>query len=111
MRPELTKEINIEDFKRYYWLKEELQSFCRGQGIDANSSKIVLTNRISTNILTGEVGEIEEIASKSTVKQQQRGLSLDTVITDNHRCTQTARHFFKSVIPKFHFFYIHSKLF
>ncbi|MBB6512131.1 hypothetical protein GGQ92_000912 [Gracilibacillus halotolerans] len=27
MRPNLTKDISIESFKDYYWLKEELQLF------------------------------------------------------------------------------------
>lgn len=30
-------------------------------------------------------------------------LTLETVITENHRCSQEVRAFFKSVIPKFHF--------
>lgn len=30
-------------------------------------------------------------------------LNLDTVITENHRCSQNVRAFFKSIIPKFHF--------
>ena len=33
----------------------------------------------------------------------QAELSLDTVITENHRCSQDVRVFFKTVIPKFHF--------
>src|SRR5690625_7579500 len=30
-------------------------------------------------------------------------LSFDTVITENYRCSQEVRAFFKSIIPKFHF--------
>lgn len=30
-------------------------------------------------------------------------LSLDTIITENHRCSQVVRAFLKSGIPKFHF--------
>lgn len=30
-------------------------------------------------------------------------LSLDTVITENHRCSQAVRAFFRLAIPKFHF--------
>lgn len=35
--------------------------------------------------------------------QPQADLSLDTVIMENHRCSQHVRAFFKSVIPNFHF--------
>jgi hypothetical protein len=35
--------------------------------------------------------------------EPQVHLSLDKVITENHRCSQDARAFFKTVIPKFHF--------
>ncbi|SFC45247.1 hypothetical protein SAMN05443252_103464 [Bacillus sp. OV322] len=30
-------------------------------------------------------------------------LSLDTIISENHRCSQDVRAFFKSIIPNFHF--------
>lgn len=32
MRPNLTKDISVESFNDFYWLKEELQSFCRENG-------------------------------------------------------------------------------
>ena len=35
--------------------------------------------------------------------EPQVDLSLDTVITENHRCSQNVRRFFRSIIPKFHF--------
>jgi hypothetical protein len=38
-RPSLTKEISIDDFTGYYWLKEELADFCRKNGIAASGSK------------------------------------------------------------------------
>ena len=51
-------------------------------------------------------GEIKKPMRKSRVNKNeelQSELSLDTVITENHRCSQDVRAFFKSVIPKFHF--------
>ena len=35
--------------------------------------------------------------------EPQIELNLQTVITENHRCSQHVRAFFKTVIPKFHF--------
>ena len=103
MRPNLIKEMSIKDFKDYYWLKEELQNFCRENGMSASGSKLEISERIETFLMTGE---IKKPLRKSRViknEEPQSELSLDTVITENHRCSQDVRAFFKSVIPKFHF--------
>ncbi|MFJ7738837.1 DUF6434 domain-containing protein [Lysinibacillus sp. NPDC097287] len=102
MRPKLTKDISVAVFKDFYWLKEELQSFCRESEISASGSKIEISNRIESFLWTGE---IKKPIRKSQAKKMepQVDLSLDTVITENHRCSQHVRAFFKTVIPKFHF--------
>ncbi|ENQ3107807.1 hypothetical protein SAMN04488168_13333 [Bacillus sp. 491mf] len=104
MRPNLTKDISIQDFKDFYWLKEELQSFCREHGMSASGSKIEITDRIETFLQTGEIKKALRKPKDKTKSQTQGNLSLDTVITENHRCSQDVRVFFKTVIsPKFHF--------
>lgn len=102
LRPKLTKDIRVEVFKNYYWLKEELQSFCRENGISATGSKIEISDRIETFLQTGEIKKPIR-KSKGTPKVPETELSLDTVITEDHRCSQHVRAFFKSVIPNFHF--------
>ncbi len=93
MRPKLTKDISVDSFNDFYWLKEELQSFCRKNGISASGSKIEISNRIETFLQTGE---IKKPVRKSKAKkiEQQVDLSLDTVITESHRCSQNVRAFF-----------------
>lgn len=103
MRPELTRDLNVDDFRNFYWLKEELQTFCRGNGISASGSKIELTDRIAVFLETGKIQKPMRKRSTSTIQVKLEELSLDTVITENHRCSQVVRAFFKSVIPKFHF--------
>lgn len=103
MRPELTKNIAIQDFKNFYWLKEELQYFCRQHGMSASGSKIEITQRIELFLLTGESTKPRQKTNVRKVAPKQTELSLDTVITENHRCSQDVRAFFKSIIPKFHF--------
>ena len=103
MRPELTSDLNVNDFRNFYWLKEELQNFCRENGISASGSKIEITDRISVFLETGKIQKPMRIRSSSSKKVKLEELSLDTVITENHRCSQVVRAFFKSVIPKFHF--------
>ncbi|KAA0549832.1 SAP domain-containing protein [Bacillus sp. BGMRC 2118] len=102
MRPILTESCCVESFKNFYWLKEELQSFCREHGISAAGSKMEIADRIETYLRTGEI--IHPTRKTRPAKLDSRvELSLDTVITENHRCSQDVRAFFKSVIPTFHF--------
>lgn len=46
-RPNLNKNISIKD---YYWLKEELTTFCREIGITSVGGKIDITNRIKKSM-------------------------------------------------------------
>lgn len=102
MRPTLTKEVCVRDFKDYYWLKEELQTFCRENGLRASGSKLEIAARIEVFLTTGE---IQKPSRKVKAKvRTTEPLGLDTVITENHRCSQEVRAFFKTAIhPKFHF--------
>lgn len=102
MRPNLTSDISTESFKEFYWLKEELQSFCRKNGLSASGSKIEISDRIEIFLRTGEIIKpVRKLVNKTI--DSQVDLSLDTIITENHRCSQDVRVFFKTVIPKFHF--------
>ncbi|WP_175639099.1 DUF6434 domain-containing protein [Metabacillus schmidteae] len=103
MRPRLTKEISIHSFKEFYWLKEELQTFCRENGISATGSKMEISDRIETFLLTGEIKKPTRKLKATSFAVPSKDLSLDTVITENHRCSQEVRAFLKTVIPKFHF--------
>ncbi len=103
LRPNLTKNISIQSFRDFYWLKEELQLFCRQHGISASGSKMEISERIEAFLQTGEIKKpIKKFTSNKKI-EPQTNLSLDTVITENHRCSQDVRAFFKTVIPNFHF--------
>lgn len=102
LRPNLTTDMSIQSFKDFYWLKEELQIFCRENGISASGSKIEISNRIETFLRTGEIKKPIRKA-KGNRAALQIELSLDTVISENHRCSQQVRAFFKTVISDFHF--------
>ncbi len=95
--------MNVDDFRNFYWLKEELQTFCRGNEISASGSKIEISDRIAVFLETGKIQKPMRKRNTSTKKVKLEDLSLNTVITENHRCSQVVRAFFKSVIPKFHF--------
>lgn len=103
LRPELTKELSISKFDEYYWLKAELQDFCREIGISASGSKEELTESIALYLETGQINKPSRKKNAPSKKVTSDELSLDTMITENHRCSQVARAFFESVIPNFHF--------
>lgn len=98
MRPPLTKSISLEDFLNFYWLKAELQTFCREHGLPASGSKIEITERISHYLYTGKI--LKNISEQKVNKASlsYKDLSLQTVITNNHRCSEDVRAFFKEKI-------------
>ncbi len=105
-RPVLNTEITIADFKTHYWLKEELQDFCRKNDIISTGSKLEISRRIEYFLRTGK----REIESKrksresiSHVKNEDE-LSVNTIITNRYTNNEKNRAFFKSIIgPQFHF--------
>jgi hypothetical protein len=103
LRPNLTRDLSVNRFKEFYWLKEELQSFCRENGISASGSKIEISNRIETFLQTGEIRRPAKKSKMTKKMELQVDLTLDTIITENHRCSQNVRAFFKTMIPRFHF--------
>lgn len=104
LRPKLTKELHVDSFKDFYWLKEELQTFCREYGISATGSKLEISNRIETFLRTGEILKpVRKSRRKANGEVLRSQLTLETVITNNHRCSQAVRAFFKTIIPSFHF--------
>lgn len=104
LRPILSKELNVQEFSDFYWLKEELQTFCRDNGIGASGSKIEIADRIKIFLQTGEIQKSSRRTSSKTKSETHAILSLDTVIMENHRYSQQVRAFFKEAIhPKFHF--------
>ncbi|NBJ68083.1 MULTISPECIES: DUF6434 domain-containing protein [Clostridia] len=103
MRPDLTRELSMQAFKDFYWLKEELQAFCRKNGISASGSKLEISHRVEEFLRTGKIKKPIRTTQKNSKVETKEALSLDTVIPENHRCSQHVRAFFKTIIPNFHF--------
>lgn len=103
MKPQLTKNIDVEVFLNYYWLKEELQVFCRENGLSPSGSKVEISERIEIFLRSGEIRN--PIKKNKSIHKKGKGtpLSLDTLIVEGHRCSQEVRAFFKKEIPNFHF--------
>ena len=69
--------------------------------MSASGSKIEIADRIAIFLETGKIQKPMRKRSSSQKEIKLEELSLDTVITENHRCSQVVRAFFKSVIRNF----------
>ena len=96
-RPVLSTNIDSATFREYYFLKEELVSFCRENGLPVSGGKLELTERIAQYLDTGAI-------VNSTSKRPQRKESADfeiappSIIEDNFVCSEKHRAFFKKEI-------------
>jgi hypothetical protein len=107
-RPVLQEGLSVENFRRFYWRKDELAPFCMKTGISLTGSKADVVSRIEKYLATGMIeGGKARTRSKSAVGTRNEGpalLSLDTLIPPDYISSQEVRAFFESVIgPQFHF--------
>ena len=100
-RPELNKNISIEDFRDFYWLKKELVHFCRVEGLSTQGGKIQIANRIEMYLKTGrKVGpsKVNKVKPTSQFDWNSEKLTPTTIITDNYKNSENVRAFFQNQI-------------
>lgn len=95
MKPNLDTKLSSENFKNYYFRKEELVDFCRREGLKVSGNKQDLEKRIIHYLETGE--KIEN-PIKQNKKNSHNDIALDTVIGENFICSQAVRSFFEENI-------------
>ena len=99
IRPKLNTKISIQDFKDFYWYKDELIDFCRSEDLDKRGGKIEIANRIEKFLKTGEREQYQKKNSKtSRFDWNTEKLTIKTEITDNYKNTENVREFFKNQI-------------
>ncbi len=54
MKPILNDMISVNDFRNFYWYKEELIDFCRLYHLDQRGGKMELEKRIEVFLKAGE---------------------------------------------------------
>lgn len=97
MRPKLDKNTDADDFINFYWLKEELYSFCKSFGLPRSGRKDDITHRIYEYLKTGKV--ITPTKKNGTKKDPlNTPLSLDSKIPEGYKNDEKHRAFFKSEI-------------
>ena len=99
-RPILDKYITINNFKDFYWLKEELILFCRKNEINTTGGKIEISERIVHFLKTNEKIIPKKIRKTSKFDWNKEKLTLKTTITDNYKNTENVRLFFTEQIGK-----------
>ena len=96
-RPELSRELNADVFRQYYYLKEELAQFCRANNLPASGSKAELTERIAYYLKTGKVLSPVQKRKTSAVTE---AITESTLIEENIVCSEKPRAFLKEKIGK-----------
>lgn len=94
----LTRNLNADEFKQYYFLKEELKDFCRSEGLKVSGSKQDLENRIMHYLSTGE--ELIEPRVRQIRGETLSEIALDSKVGGNFKCSEDKRMFFEKEIGK-----------
>lgn len=95
-RPPLKKVKMGAEFKRWYWLKKELVSYCKEQGLGTVGQKPELERRIVRLLDAGEIVKPQRKKPESSFDWSREKLVLSTVITDSYRNTKNMRNFMKT---------------
>ncbi len=102
-KPILDEKISVQEFKDFYWLKDELIKFCRKNGISCVGGKIEITNRIIEYLETGKITKPNAKRQKKLPKPT-KPLTLETIIGVDYRSYKEKKEFLQSIIGKqFHF--------
>ena len=107
-RPPLTKALKSEDFKEYYFLKEELKDFCKKEGLKVSGRKNQLEERIIYYLDTGKIlddskhAEDKNNLSKPNLNKNSASeeIALDSILGENFKCSEDKREFFENEIGK-----------
>ena len=96
-RPELNRNLDGSTFCSYYYLKEELVSFCRENNLPVSGGKIELTERIAHFL---DTGEILETPRKRKAAVNVGLITENTVIEPDIVCSEKHRAFFTEKVGK-----------
>lgn len=96
-RPILNKNLDAETFRSFYYLKEELVSFCREHNLPVSGGKLELTERIAHFLDTGKV--LETYAKRKQISAVGV-ITESTIIEPNIVCSEKHRAFFIEKIGK-----------
>jgi dTDP-glucose pyrophosphorylase len=96
-RPEISGDMDVNTFRSFYYLKEELVDFCKTAGLQSTGSKIEITNRIAYYLDTGKK---LPITAERKEKNKVDTITLESEIEPNIVCSEKHRAFFVENIGK-----------
>mgnify|MGYP003974854827 CR=1 FL=1 len=103
-RPVLDKNISLGTFKSYYWLKSELQVFCKINNLKISGSKETVRKRVSDFLNVDKTEIIEDKKNKIKLRTASALISIEQKIGTNFKFGRESREFFKKHCdPKFSF--------
>jgi Domain of unknown function (DUF6434)/SAP domain-containing new25 len=104
-RPHFSDIKTGDEFKRWYWLKEELVAYCKLANISCVGVKFDILERIAQHLDNDSfVEKTRTLNPKSKFDWHSEPLHLDTIITDSYKNGQNVRRFFQTHCdPKFSF--------
>ena len=91
-RPNLNSKLNGDTFRSFYYLKEELVSFCRNSGLPASGGKIEITDRIAHYLDTGEI--LPADSARKAKSASIEAISEESEIETEFVCSEKHRVFF-----------------
>ncbi len=97
-RPDIRTLADSTEFREYYYLKEELVSFCREKGLPVSGGKPELTERIARFLDSGEIPDVKKPHKASGKPASDGGFSSDSIIGENVVCSEKLREFFRREI-------------
>jgi hypothetical protein len=102
MRPGITTIQTGEDFKKWYWLKEELVAYCKLSGLPYVGSKFEIIERIASSLDNhlDKLPKPKKQVALSKMEWHKADLTLETIITDSYKNGQNARRFFTKYCGK-----------
>jgi hypothetical protein len=104
-RPSLSPSLDAAEFRRWYWLKQELVDFAKQEGMSAAGDKPTLANRIA--LFLDRADPVEASAKTRTIRQTvskrlPEPLTSETVLGPRQASSQQLRTFFVAEIgPRF----------
>lgn len=96
-RPELTRQLDGQTFRSYYYLKEELVRFLRDNHLPTSGGKLELTERIAAYL---DGGEVLPASARRPAALRVGQLSEGMPIEANFVCSEKHRAFFRERIGK-----------
>jgi hypothetical protein len=93
-RPALSLELDADEFAAWYWLKQELQSFCRQQGWPAAGSKQELMALVHARLAGQPLPHLSAQPRPRAVPLMPALLALDTRVAPGWRLNAALRAFF-----------------